>query len=354
MLSKLQKSLKQKQALLVSDRLNIRYLSGFHGSNALILITKKQASLLTDFRYSATVKSLPKQIRASITTDPSTEILNILKREKIKKLRLEAENITIARLKRLKKSLPGITLVAGESLIEPLRVSKTAEEIVLIKKAQQITEKTFKHILSKIKTGITEIQLAHDLEKTAMDFGAEKNSFPPIVAFGKNSACPHHESGNAKLKKGDIILLDMGFKYKGYCSDMTRMLFTAPPTPLQKEVYMTVLKAQTEAIKILKAGIKGGKVDKTARDIIKKAGYGDKFGHGLGHGVGLNVHEVPYLSTKYQKPLPLNAVVTVEPGIYLENSFGVRIEDMVLVERDKTTNLTKIPKKIKDLILSIS
>lgn len=353
MATDIQKKIAQNRALLVTDPDNIKYLCGFGGSSGIAIVTRKSMFLLTDFRYSGAVKHLSPGIRAVITTDAISETLNILKKSKIKTLLFEEENVTVGRYKRLKNKLTGIKLVGSSGLIETARAVKTSVEISLIKKAQTINEKTLKTIRREIKPGITEKSLARKIVETATKLGSDGPAFPPIVAFGKNSASPHHEPGFAKLKKGDLVLLDMGFKYKGYCSDMTRVFFTAPPTPLQKTVYSTVLKAQTEAVKHLKGGSRGDTIDRLARNIIKKAGYNDMFGHSLGHGVGIAVHELPYLSTKYRKTVPVNAVVTVEPGIYIENSFGIRIEDMVLVGRDKTTTITKIPKKITDPFLSI-
>jgi Xaa-Pro aminopeptidase len=354
MIKKAQKKIKRNEAYLITDPSNIYYLSGFSGSRGILVLTKKHSFLITDFRYKRVSKKISKSIKTVIADKLFEELKKILTGQNIKKLNYEENDVTVKFLKSLKKNLKKIRLQGTSDFIEQLRITKTPAEIKFINKAKRITEKTFREVTKNIKSGMMEKEIAWEIEKTGRDNGADGTSFPPIVAFGKNSASPHHQSGNKKLKKGDLILIDMGFKYKGYCSDMTRILFTDFPTPLQKKIYNTVLKAQQEAIKNIKAGITGLKGDKFARDIIKKAGYGKEFGHSLGHGVGLKVHEAPLLSTKYRKTIPLNSVVTIEPGIYLENSFGIRIEDMVLVKHNKVINLTRIPKKIENLILSIS
>lgn len=342
------------QAHLITNLINIRYLSGFSGSSAVMILSGRKKYFLTDFRYRKVVRTLPKEITSIITTNPFKDMQSIINKHKIDILLFEENNLTVAGLKHFKKNLKNVKFKEGNSFVEKKRTEKTDKEIRQITHAQRITEKAYQKGLTKIKTGITERELALIIENEAMKLGAQDVAFPPIVAFGNNTGSPHHQTSNRKLKKGEMVLIDIGFKYKGYCSDMTRTLFTAPPSAKQKTIYKTVLHAQKNAINSLKAGITGSKADQSARKIINDAGFGSEFGHSLGHGVGLEAHEAPYLSTKYSKPIPVNAVVTVEPGIYLENSFGVRIEDMVLVERNKVKNLTGIPKEIKDLILTIS
>ncbi len=342
------------QAHFITNLINIRYLSGFNGSSAIMILTKRKKYLLTDFRYKKVIKSLPNEITAIISTDLYKDIQNIIKTHKIDTFLFEENHLSVARLKLFKTKLKNIKFKEGESFIEKLRIKKHPDEVRKITRAQRITEKALHQAFKKIQNGITERELALIIESEALKLGAEAIAFPPIVAFGDNTGSPHHQTSNRKLKKGDMVLIDIGFKYQGYCSDMTRTLFTSAPTPKQEKIYRIVLQAQLKAIKNLKTGILGSKTDAYARNIIKEAGFGTEFGHSLGHGVGLEAHEAPYLSINYHNPIPLNAVVTVEPGIYLENSFGVRIEDMVLVERNKVKNLTRTPKEIKDLILTIS
>ncbi|MBI4232764.1 aminopeptidase P family protein, partial [Candidatus Peregrinibacteria bacterium] len=201
-------------------------------------------------------------------------------------------------------------------------------------------------LLTKLSQPLYEIDLARKIKELGAEFGAEDVSFDPIVGFGKNSSIVHHNPGKTKLKKGDIVLIDMGMKYQGYCSDMTRMIFTAKPSQKQKEIYEIVLKAQMAALKGIRAGISCKKADQLARKIIEDAGYGEQYGHSGGHGIGLDIHEPPSLSKNFTGNLKENSIVTVEPGIYLPGEFGIRIEDMTLVRKKGNINLTKIPKTL--------
>ena len=228
----------------------------------------------------------------------------------------------------------------------------SSEAIKLLIKSQRINEKVFleikkivqKHVEQKKRTPIHEIDLAWRIKELGNKYGAEDVSFDPIVAFGKNSAIPHHMPGKTKLKKGDIVLIDMGMKYKGYCSDMTRTFFTSKPKQEHLDIYNTVLEAQLNGLKKIKAETTGKNADAYSRDIIKKAGYAEAYGHAGGHGIGLDIHETPSLSENFTKKFKENTVVTVEPGIYLAGKIGVRIEDMILITKNGNKNLTKITK----------
>ena len=368
------------QGSLITTPSNITYLSGFTGSTGFMLLTKSKAYLFTDSRYiqrakNTIKKKLPIPPRCKIEVIDSTKMWRkpkllkenwqkLLKKHRIKMLGVEESHLTVAKYKKFKKISkitrqktqtvnfpPGwktrFTDISGK--IEKCREIKSKEEIKLITKSQRINEKVLS-VINKIvqqwckkkqSSPLTELNLAWKIKKLAHEYGAEDISFEPIVAFGKNSAIPHHLSGNTKLKKGNIILIDMGVKYKGYCSDMTRIIFTSPPTKLQQEIYNTVLKAQTTAIKNIKAGITGKKADSISRKIIKEAGYSEYYQHSGGHGIGLDIHESPSLSENYTKTLKKNSIITVEPGIYLPGKFGIRIEDMILITKKGTKNLTK-------------
>ncbi len=355
-LKAIQKHIKKDEVYFITDEYNIRYLSNFTGTNGQILLTSHQAYFFTDFRYLQVAKKiLPKEIELINTNKPLSELLNkIFIQHRITAVYFEEKKLSYLFYKNYKKNLQVKKFLPSLNFIENFRVIKTAEELKLIIKAQRLAEKAFLEVRRNLKIGKTEEQIAWEIEKIGHDFGADTISFPAIVGFGENSGSPHHQNSKRKLKKGDMVLIDMGMKYKGYCSDMTRMIFTTKPTTLQEKIYNTVLEAQETAIKKLKAGTIGEMGDKWARDVITQAGYGKTFGHSLGHGIGLEVHEAPYLSTNFRKEIPENTVVTVEPGIYLENSFGVRIEDMVLVKGKNVINLTKIPKQIKDSIFPIA
>ncbi len=337
------------QAKLITNRSNIAYLSGFTGSSGFILITKNKTYLFTDSRYIERAKStIKKGIEVINVTrvwrNPEELKENwqkILKKHRTKVIGVEEENITVAKLKKFKKisRIKGkpikFTDISGE--IEAKREAKSEKEIKLIKKSQQITKKILEEIIKKYITpssskksaSVSEIDIVWKIKEMAHKLGSEDVSFEPIVAFGKNSAIPHHQPSKTTLKKDDVVLIDMGVKYKGYCSDMTRTILPKTPTQEQKEVYATVARAQKEAIKKIRAGITGKRADSFARSIIEEAGYGEYYEHAGGHGIGLEIHEAPSLSQNYTKKLKKNSVITVEPGIYLPGKFGVRIEDIV-------------------------
>lgn len=337
--------------VLLTNLINIRYLTGFTGTYASMLITKKKIFFFTDPRYLKFAKKiLPKHIElinsATLRAAPVTW-KNFLRDLKIKKLGFEAADLSYDRAKKLEKTIKPLKLIPIMNSIEQLRVIKREDELKNLIKAQRIAEKVLdfvKHLL--IKKGITEKQIAWEIEKCGHEHGADAISFAPVVAFGNHSAIPHHQNTNRKFKKGEIVLIDMGMKYNGYCSDMTRVFFTAKPTSLEQKIYSLVLEVQEAAIRKIRPKMSGKKVDKIARNMIKKAGYEKNFSHSLGHGIGLEIHEAPNLSVHNEKPLPAGAVVTVEPGIYLEGQFGIRIEDMVILERKGAKNITKFPKTL--------
>ncbi len=344
---------------IITDKSNIKYLSNFTGSNGILLITSQKTYLLTDFRYiERAKKSVKNGIQVIELNKENWQ--EILKKENTKIIEIEEDNLTISRFKKIKKLCQiknhkiKFQNISGQ--IESQREIKSSEEIKLITKSQRINEKVFLVIKKLIQNCIsdksrkqqlpTEIELAWKIRELGYQFGAEEVSFDPIVAFGKHTSIPHHNPDKTRLKKGDIVMIDMGMKYKGFCSDMTRMVFTAPPTKLQKEIYELVLNAQENGIRNIIAEMTGSKADKLSRDMIVKKDYSKNYGHSGGHGIGLDVHEQPSLSDKYKGTIKENSIITVEPGIYLAGNFGVRIEDMILVKKNKSINLTKIPKNL--------
>lgn len=352
-------------AYLITDKSNIAYLSNFTGSSGFMLLTKKKNYLFTDFRY---IERAKKTIKKGITIIDTTRMWRnptelkknwqkILSRHRLKNIGIEEDNLTVSRLKRFKKisHIPKqkIKFIDISGYIEKKRMIKSSSEIAKITKSQRINEKTFltiKKIIQehcrpeKPKFRLTEKYLAWKIIELGHQFGADTVSFDPIVAFGQHSALPHHEPDNTVLKKGDLVLIDMGMKYQGYCSDMTRVIFTATPSPKQKLIYNLVLQAQKAAIKKIRSSLTGKQIDNFSRSIIKKAGFGDQYGHAGGHGIGLDIHEIPSLSESYPEKIPANTVITIEPGIYLPGEFGIRIEDMVIVKANGHQNLTKIKK----------
>jgi len=355
---------KKPDAFLITNKSNIAYLSNFTGSSGFMLLTKNLKYLFTDFRYIERAKNtIKKGINIVDVTKlwKNEETLKkswhkILRKHKVKILGIEESNLTLERFKKFKKiskiKSKKISFSNISGKIENQREIKSPTEISLIRRSQKINEKTFIlinkfiHLSLAQNRPITEMDITWKIKEIGYSLGAEEVSFDPIVSFGKHTSMPHHLPDKTKLKKGDIILIDMGMKYKGYCSDMTRMIFTNSPTPEQKKIYNLVLKAQETAIKKIKAGITGKAADSYSRNIIIKAGYEENYGHAGGHGIGLDIHEIPSLSENYAKKLKENSIITVEPGIYLEGKFGIRIEDMVLVKKTGVENLTKIPKKI--------
>lgn len=351
--------MKSPTSSLVTSKSNIAYLSGFTGSSGFMLLTKSQKYLFTDFRYIERAKnSIKRGIKIIDTTkmwrnpeDLKKNWQTILKKHRINNLGIEENHLTIATYKKFKKISPKVKFSDISGKTEAEREIKSKLEIENTTKSQRINEKVFREIKKFIqqycgKKIITEMNLAWAIKQLGHQFGAEDISFEPIVAFGKNSALPHHQPGKTKLKKGDLVLIDMGMKYKGYCSDMTRIIFTATPTKLQKEIYETVLAAQKAALKTTNNGFVEQKIDSLARTPITEAGYSENFGHGTGHGIGLKIHESPSLSPNGKNKIKPGMVITVEPGIYLPGKFGIRIEDMAIVTKTGLKNITHLNKDI--------
>jgi Xaa-Pro aminopeptidase len=262
-----------------------------------------------------------------------------------KKLGYEKTDLKVSELENLSKKLP-LKLVGTQNLIEKLREVKSNEEVSVITKAAQITDQVFQKILPKLKAGLREQEVEAKIRTESAKLGASGQSFAPIVAAGKHSSIPHHLTSNYRLRLGDVVLIDFGAKWSGYCSDMTRTVFLKKPTSKQKEVYDLVLKAQEVAIKGIKPGMTGAQADKFARKIIERAGFGENFLHSLGHGVGIEVHDGLRLVPKNKVVLRPGMVFTIEPGVYLPGKFGVRIEDLVVMKDDGVKVLSKSPKDL--------
>ena len=339
-------------AILVTDEFNFHYLSGFAGEGWLLLTAGKQY-LITDSRY--TLDAQEKAAGFEICEYNGNKGLyawlkEIVAAENVKKVGFENCNMTVAEYSKWQKNLPGLEFIPTEDELESLRTIKNAEELEYLAKAEEIGCLAFNDVLPKIKVGMTEIQLAAELEYAMKMNGAEGYSFETIVASGLNSAKPHHKPTNKKLEEGDFITMDYGCLYHGYCSDMTRTVVLGKASEKQKEVYNTVLKAQTTCCQMAKAGMKGKEVDKIARDIIAEAGYGEYFGHGLGHSVGLFIHEEPRFSPAEEREIQDGTIETIEPGIYIGGFGGVRIEDMGVVTKDGYKNLaTKASKELIEI-----
>ena len=350
-IQKLQSELKKNKlsAVLISKPQNVHYLSGFSGTNGRLLITPKKAVLITDFRYLRSAsKQIPKKVAIYDQKDGLKKLMG-----RFKTLGIEDEHITHAHFLDYKKNLKGVRLKPISGLVERMRMIKEADEMKIIKKAVKITEKALEKFVRTIKAGQSEDEMEWNLLTIVRKLGGDKFSFSPIISFGKNTADVHHQKEKNNLKKSEKILIDFGIRYERYMTDITRVFFTVKPTDIEQKIYSTVLKANQVAIKAIKVGRKLSEVDKAARHIIESAGYGKYFGHATGHGVGLEVHEDPVVSEKSDITIEPGMLFTIEPGIYIDRTGGVRIEDMVYVnEKGKAEVLTKFSKKILVLRLS--
>ena len=338
-------------AILVSTPENRRYVSGFTGSAGYLLVSEGDAVLATDFRY---VEQAGRQspdfrvheVRASVKWLPElTAELGV------KRVGFESTQMTYATHEALQKSIAeaeGVNkpeLVPVSGIVEKLRAIKDADEIALLTRAIHIGDEAFAEVAPTIEPGITEKEIAWELEKAMRERGAEKLGYDIIVATGPNGALPHHRADDTVVQDGDAIVIDMGCVYEGYTSDMTRTVLVGEADETFRRVYDTVLRAQLEAEALVRSGMTGKEVDAIARDIIADAGYGEAFGHSLGHGIGLEVHEEPRVSAMSEQVLEDGMVFTIEPGIYLSGWGGVRIEDNVVLENGRARIITTTHKR---------
>jgi Xaa-Pro aminopeptidase len=336
-------------AVLISNGNNMRYVSGFAGATGYLYISEKSHAVITDFRYTiqAEMEAEGYEIITIGNGGYEEAINDMLRTEGISRLGFEAEDMLFANFNRLKEKLNVEELVPIGHEITNMRRIKTPNELEFLKKAEAIGDQVFTEMLNFIKPGMTELEIAARIEYLLKLNGGSGLSFTAIVASGINSSMPHAVPSQKKIEIGDFLTMDFGCIYEGYCSDMTRTIVIGKATDKQKEVYNTVLKAQTAALDFIKAGYQGREIDKVARDIIYGAGYEGCFGHGLGHSVGLAIHENPRLSPLEEDIIQAGMIETVEPGIYIKGFGGVRIEDMVVVTEDGHENFTH---SVKDLI----
>lgn len=348
-ISAIRNILSENEAALITSDINRRYFTGFNSSAGTVVITKNSAFLLIDFRYFEKAKNMVKNLTVILAKRLFSQLEEIFKRENIKNILIETDTVTISYLNRLKSAFKDLNIDTGTLLsdkIKNLRSIKDKEEISLIKKAQSITDKAFEHILNFINLGKTEKEIALELEVFMRKNGSEGVAFNTIAISGKNTSMPHGVPTDKPLEKGDFITMDYGASFGGYCSDMTRTVALEYITEEQNFVYNTVLKAQKSALESIKVGKICKDIDAVARDLINNAGFENCFGHGLGHSVGLEIHENPSFNTRDESVLKEGMLITVEPGIYLEDRFGVRIEDMVIITETGFENITKSPKNL--------
>ena len=338
-------------AMMVTSEPNRLYAAQFHSTAGTAVITREKSYFITDCRYieAAGKHVTGAEIRQSTTQVPAETIVNeILKAHDVEKLGFEEQYATVAEYNGWKDKLTCRELVPATKLIMELRGVKEPGEIDCMVAAQRIAEKALKDALDFIKPGVTEKEISAYLQYRMLCHGAEKMSFEPIVVSGVNSSMPHGVPSDKKVEAGDFVTMDFGCVYGGYCSDMTRTVAVGYATEEMEKVYGTVLAAQKAGIAAARAGVTGKSIHETAAKVIADAGYGEYFGHGFGHGVGVEIHEGAGASPTNDKPLPAGAVISAEPGIYIPGKFGVRIEDVIVLQEDGCIDIMKAP---RDLIV---
>lgn len=340
------------QAMIISDRVNMEYLTGFTGSYGFLLVTKKEVILFTDARYYHGVAGRLKGVTVRLVSDGFPKLLNtFLRKKRISYLGFETGALTYYTWREWKKALVGIKLVPVIAVIEYLRMLKDPGEIRAIRDAVRIVDKVIGCAKKQIKKGISEWELARKLENKIRSFDQGQPSFPIIVAVGRQAAVPHAQPSRRQLANNQLVLIDLGAQKKGYSSDLTRTFWLGRITRKFEQVYNAVLTAQQLAIAKIAPGVMAAEVDRAARDYIKEQGFGKYFTHALGHGIGKAVHELPRINRKSKVQLKPGMVFSVEPGIYIPGWGGVRIEDLVLVTKKGHEVLTKTPKNLDQVKL---
>jgi Xaa-Pro aminopeptidase len=329
---------------LVSDLVNVQYLTGFGGTNGACVCGGDARVFLTDFRYTERAEA---EVEGWEIVTVKDDWLGGIAERLAGKTGFEDHHMSVRSKAKLEEKLAdGVSLEPAGGSVEKLRRVKDEAELAAIAVAAELADEAWRWSLERGLAGRTELDVARAVEAWMREQGAEP-SFPTIVAAGPNGALPHAEPGEREIGRGELVVFDMGAKLDGYCSDGTRTFATGEPGERAREVYETVREAQTAALAAVKAGVRAEDVDKVARDPIGAAGYGERFGHGLGHGVGLEVHEEPRVSPRSEDVLRPGEVVTIEPGVYLPGELGVRIEDLVVVTEQGLRNLSGLPKDLQ-------
>jgi len=327
---------------------DIRWACGFTGSNGMLVATQRGAWLLTDGRYGE--QALQETREVEVIVPESRDLLSAIHAggylNGLQAVVRQADRMTLADARQGERLFVGITWRDVPAFLQEAVAVKSADELESLIAAQRITEAVFDEILGKIRPGMTEQELAAEIVYGHLRRGAEKMAFDPIVGSGPNGALPHARPGNRTLRRGDMVVIDMGGVVRGYHSDMTRTIAIGEPAEDARRAYAVVLEAQMRALDVVAAGVSPDAVDRAARSVIAEAGLGDFFIHSTGHGVGLVIHEWPRLGQGVQGELPVGAVITIEPGVYLPGQFGIRIEDMVHVTPTGGDNLTRSPKEL--------
>lgn len=348
--SKLMISLpKDLDAVWITSPQNRLYFTGFSSSDGILLLTRNTFYFLVDFRYLEAAKRIIRDMKIVKLTEEHAQLSEIFRQMNLRHVAVEADQMTISGLNRLQEKYPRAEFVADgrvDEQINRLRMCKTPYELDCIRTAQKITDAAFANLLDYIHIGRTEREIAARLEYELKLLGSDGLAFSTICVSGANSSLPHGVPGGRTLQEGDFLTLDFGARFKGYCAEMTRTVAIGEISEEQRRVYDTVLHAQLAALKAIRPGVECRKIDAVARDIIAAAGYAENFGHGLGHSLGVEIQEDPRYNQTCETLTEPGMVITVEPGIYLENCFGVRIEDMALITREGYENLTHSPKEL--------
>ena len=337
-----------RSAMLISSRGNCRYLSGFTGSNGYLLVTESRALIFTDFRYLEQTKNECPGFEIVQILGGYEPLAKVVSDMNLKCVLFEPRHTSYADHQRIRSTLmDDIFLNPAEGAVESLRITKDENEIELLQTAVNLADSAMEQALKSVHTGVPEIEIAKVIEACLRDLGADAVAFDTIVGAGANGAMPHHRADQTLIKKGDPVVIDMGALFKGYRSDLTRTVLADPSGKSHEkfeEIYGIVLEAQLAAEKAAEPGMRAADLDRVSRSVIEKSGYGKYFGHGLGHGVGLDIHERPMVAPSSTDVIEIGSVFTIEPGIYLPNWGGVRIEDVVSMEESGPRVLTKSPK----------
>ena len=350
-IKKIQEKLIEKNldAVLITDEKNQRYATGFPFTDGAVLVARSDAWLLTDSRYieaAANTAACCCRVQMFDREHSRLSLLQAaLKEAGVQRLGAEEQKLSHAEYLDYEKSLE-MELLPAQAIFGELRASKSEEEIAYMREAQAISEKALEEVLHIIKPGMTERQVAAELVYHMLLNGSEGNSFDPIVVTGKKTSMPHGVPGDEIIREGDFVTMDFGCLKNGYCSDMTRTVAIGHATDEMKNIYNVVLEAQLAGIAAARAGIPGCEIDAAAREVITKAGFGQYFGHGFGHSLGLDIHELPGANPSGKAIMPLNCVVSAEPGIYIPGKFGVRIEDVMILHETGSEVITKAPKQL--------
>lgn len=354
--NKLRSLLKKEgtDALLVTSFVNVTYLTGFTGDDSYLLVTPKSDVMISDERYTTQLEEECPDLEFEIRGPGKqmlTTVAGVLTKGKFKKLSVEASSMTLGLHAGLSKAAPDCELVPSQGWVEELRMIKDKDEITRTRTACDQARRAFEVVRASLKPDMSELDVARELEYQARRFGAKCLSFPAIVATGARAALPHARPTDQRLSEADFTLIDWGVNEGLYMSDLTRMVVTGKISPKLRKVYGVVLKAQLAGIAAIRPGVTCEAIDQAARGVIAKAGFGKQFGHGLGHGTGLEIHEAPRLAQNQTTVLAPGMIVTVEPGIYFPGWGGVRIEDDVLVTRDGHEVLTSVPKELDECVV---